>query len=101
MARRPARYCRAGRDPARLASPVVLSAKSVTLRRGTRVILDQITVSIGPRTRLGVVGPNGVGKSTLLRILAGLEAPETGTVERSPAQLHVGYLSQEPDARDG
>jgi ATPase subunit of ABC transporter with duplicated ATPase domains len=40
-----------------------------------------------------------VGKSTLLRILAGLEAPESGTVEMSPATLEVGYLSQEPDAR--
>ncbi len=79
----------------------MLSAKAVTFRRGTRVILDRISLSIGPRTRLGVVGPNGVGKSTLLRILADLETPESGTVERSPADLHVGYLSQEPDARKG
>ena len=79
----------------------MLSAKAVTFRRGTRLILDRISLSIGPRTRLGVVGPNGVGKSTLLRILADLETPESGTVERSPADLHVGYLSQEPDARAG
>jgi ATPase subunit of ABC transporter with duplicated ATPase domains len=79
----------------------VLSAKAVTFRRGTRLILDRISLSIGPRTRLGVVGPNGVGKSTLLRILADLETPESGTVERSPADLQVGYLSQEPDAREG
>jgi ATPase subunit of ABC transporter with duplicated ATPase domains len=79
----------------------VLSAKAVTFRRGTRLILDRISLSIGPRTRLGVVGPNGVGKSTLLRILADEETPESGTVERSPADLHVGYLSQEPDAGKG
>jgi ATPase subunit of ABC transporter with duplicated ATPase domains len=79
----------------------VLSAKSVTLYRGSQVILDGITLSVGPRTRLGVVGPNGVGKSTLLRVLAGLEEPDAGTVERSPASLRVGYLSQEPDAKPG
>ncbi len=79
----------------------MLSAKAVTMRRGTHLVLDRISVSIGPRTRLGVVGPNGVGKSTLLRILAGLETPESGAVERSPADLQVGYLSQEPDARPG
>jgi ATPase subunit of ABC transporter with duplicated ATPase domains len=48
-----------------------------------------------------VVGPNGVGKSTLLRVLAGIEVPDGGTVERSPSTLRVGYLSQEPDARAG
>jgi ATPase subunit of ABC transporter with duplicated ATPase domains len=44
-----------------------------------------------------VLGRNGAGKSTLLRCLAGLEAPTSGTVERSPPALGVGYLAQEPD----
>jgi ATPase subunit of ABC transporter with duplicated ATPase domains len=79
----------------------VLSAKAVTLHRGANVILDHVTVSVGPRTRLGVVGPNGVGKSTLLRVLAGLQEPDAGRVERAPASLQVGYLSQEPDATPG
>ncbi len=76
----------------------MLSAKGVTLHRGAQVILERVSLSVGPRTRLGVVGPNGVGKSTLLRVLAGLEVPDEGAVERSPASLRVGYLSQEPDA---
>lgn len=76
----------------------MLSAKAITLHRGSQVILDRISLSVGPGARLGVVGPNGVGKSTLLRVLAGLEEPESGSVERSPASLRVGYLSQEPDA---
>jgi len=42
-----------------------------------------------------VVGPNGVGKSTLLRILAGVEHPDSGAVQRRPSQLRVAYLAQE------
>ena len=38
---------------------------------GAQVVLDQVTLTIGPRARIGLVGPNGVGKSTLLRIVAG------------------------------
>ena len=76
----------------------MLSAKSVTLHRGSETILDRVTLSVGPKSRLGVVGPNGVGKSTLLRVLAGVEGPDSGTVERSPKALRVGYLTQEADA---
>ena len=39
---------------------------------GAHVILDQVTLTIGPKARIGLVGPNGVGKTTLLRIVAGL-----------------------------
>jgi ATPase subunit of ABC transporter with duplicated ATPase domains len=60
-----------------------------------------VSVAITPGTRLGVVGPNGIGKSTLLRILAGLEAPDGGSVERSPATTTVGWLPQEPDGLPG
>ena len=41
---------------------------------GAHVILDQVTLTIGPKARIGLVGPNGVGKTTLLRIVAGVEA---------------------------
>jgi ATPase subunit of ABC transporter with duplicated ATPase domains len=76
----------------------VLTAKQVTRVHGGQLILDAVSLIVGPRTRVGVVGPNGIGKSTLLRILADLEAPDSGSVERSPASLTVGYLAQEPDA---
>ncbi len=92
---------RGGRDPWPVALPAVLSARNVSRSRGGQVILDGVSLSAGPGTRLGVVGPNGIGKSTLLRILAGLEAPDRGAVERSPASLRVGYLAQEPDAYPG
>jgi ATPase subunit of ABC transporter with duplicated ATPase domains len=77
----------------------MLSAKAVSLSRGGQVILDSVSVAVGPRSRLGIVGPNGIGKSTLLRVLAGLEVPDSGVVERNPPTLSVGYLSQEPDAK--
>ncbi|PZS21205.1 MAG: heme ABC transporter ATP-binding protein, partial [Acidimicrobiales bacterium] len=79
----------------------VLAAKDICYSRGGQVILDRISLSVGARTRLGVVGPNGIGKSTLLRILAGQLTPESGVVSRAPASLQVGYLGQEPDARPG
>ena len=46
---------------------------------------------------VGLVGPNGTGKSTLLRILAGLRAPEVGSVAVSPQAAAIGFLAQEPD----
>jgi ATPase subunit of ABC transporter with duplicated ATPase domains len=78
-----------------------LSARDVTKTYGPRVVLDRVSCTVGPRHRTGVVGPNGSGKSTLLRILAGLEAPDAGTVTRTPRLATVGYLPQEPDRRPG
>ena len=66
---------------------------------GAQTVLDNVTLTVGPHARLGVVGPNGVGKSTLLRILAGLDEPDAGTVVRAPASVTAGYLEQERDAR--
>ena len=67
----------------------------VSKRYGAQVVLEQVDLTIGPHARIGVVGPNGVGKSTLLRILAGLEEPDAGSVVRAPAWLTAGYLAQE------
>jgi ATPase components of ABC transporters with duplicated ATPase domains len=64
-------------------------------------VLDSISLSVAAGQRLGIVGPNGIGKSTLLRILAGEELPDAGAVERAPARVTVGLLPQEPDARSG
>jgi len=57
--------------------------------------LQDISLVVAPGTRLGVIGPNGVGKSTLLTILAGLRAPHGGTVTLAPPTATVGYLAQE------
>ena len=62
---------------------------------GAQVVLDDVTLTIGPRARVGLVGPNGVGKSTLLRIVAGVEEADRGVVTRAPETLTIGYLEQE------
>src|SRR5213592_4879068 len=74
---------------------LVLTARRVSKSSGTAVVLTEVDLTIGPRSRTGLVGPNGIGKSTLLRILADLEQPDEGTVERAPANLQVGWLPQE------
>jgi ATPase subunit of ABC transporter with duplicated ATPase domains len=78
-----------------------VSLQGVVRSFGARTVLDRVDLTLGPRSRLGLVGPNGAGKSTLLRLLAGLEEPDEGRVERTPASITVGYLPQEPDPRAG
>jgi ATPase subunit of ABC transporter with duplicated ATPase domains len=72
-----------------------LAAHSITKSYGGTVVLDGLSLSVTPSSRIGVVGPNGIGKSTLLRVLAGLEEPEAGRVSREPPGLEVAYLVQE------
>src|SRR5262245_23621516 len=83
---------------ARPRSPEVRSMRvqlaNIAKSYGAQVVLDDVTLTVGPRARLGLVGPNGVGKSTLLRIVAGLEAPDRGFVSRSPETLTLGFLEQ-------
>jgi ATPase subunit of ABC transporter with duplicated ATPase domains len=78
-----------------------LAARQIGKSHGAHVVLEGVSLVAPPRARIGVVGPNGIGKSTLLRVLAGLEEPDAGTVERSPPTLTVGYLPQEVDTRRG
>jgi len=81
----------------------VLAARSISKSFGDTVVLDGVSLTVGPGDRIGVVGPNGIGKSTLLRVLAGLEDPDSGVVRREPPTLSVAYLPQErgEDGRSG
>jgi ATPase subunit of ABC transporter with duplicated ATPase domains len=72
-----------------------LAARTITKSFGETVVLDGLSLSVTPSSRIGVVGPNGIGKSTLLRVLAGLEEPDSGFVSREPPDLTVAYLVQE------
>ena len=69
-----------------------LSATDIGIHRGADAVLDGVSLTVAPGDRIGVVGPNGRGKTTLLRVLAGLEEPDRGTVTGA---LRVGYLPQE------
>lgn len=62
---------------------------------GDKVILGDVTLSFYPGAKIGVVGPNGMGKSTLLKIMAGLEEVSNGEARLSPG-YSVGILQQEP-----
>ncbi|AKT36202.1 ABC-F family ATP-binding cassette domain-containing protein [Chondromyces crocatus] len=73
----------------------VVTAQELRKSYGTRVILDDVTLTIRTGERVGLVGINGSGKSTLARILAGTEAPESGTVMRRRG-AEIAILSQDP-----
>ena len=62
---------------------------------GDKVILDDVSLSFFPGAKIGVVGPNGMGKSTLLRLMAGLEEVSNGEARHTPGYT-VGILQQEP-----
>ena len=65
-----------------------------------RVILDGMTLAFLPGAKIGVVGPNGTGKSSLLRILAGVDTDFTGEARPAPG-IRIGFLPQEPELRPG
>ena len=77
-----------------------LHARDISLALGARHILEGVDLAVDPGQRVGLVGPNGVGKSTLLRILAGLLHADRGSVTLAPAAANVGYLPQEPERAD-
>jgi ATPase subunit of ABC transporter with duplicated ATPase domains len=83
------------------ATPATLVARDLRSDRAGRTVLDGVSVTVGPASRIGVTGPNGVGKSTLLRLLAGLDVPDGGTVTLDPPTATVGYLAQEHERVPG
>src|SRR6185312_9390841 len=68
--------------------------QNVTFEFGARVIIEDATWHIQPNERIGLIGYNGTGKSTLLKLLAGEYSPSAGTIERSRS-TSIGYLHQD------
>ena len=72
----------------------MLTAHSLRQSFGPELILDSISFNLTVGDRVGLVGPNGCGKTTLLRLLARQSTPDSGAVHYSPPDLRVGYLPQ-------
>jgi ATP-binding cassette subfamily F protein uup len=72
----------------------ILTATEITVSYGDRTVLDHATLAIDEGDRIGLVGHNGCGKTTFLRILAGLQSPDSGDVTRR-RELVVSYLPQD------
>src|SRR5947209_1515815 len=73
----------------------IYQMRAVRKAHGDKVILDNVTLAFLPGAKIGVVGPNGMGKSTLLRMMAGVEQPSNGDARLMPG-FTVGLLAQEP-----
>lgn len=78
---------------------MLLSAEHISKNYGTRQLLDDVSIYLNERDHIGIVGINGTGKSTLLKILAGIEPPDEGSISAS-SNLRIAYLSQNPAMND-
>jgi ATP-binding cassette, subfamily F, member 3 len=72
----------------------MLTLKNIRKRYGIEHVLNKVSFSVGARQKIALVGLNGVGKSTLLKIIAGIETPDRGEIIKSKRAL-IGYLPQE------
>ena len=75
----------------------MLTAHHLHKTYGIQPILQDISFSVSNNERIGLIGPNGCGKTTLMRILAGIEQPDSGTVASTRPNLRIGYLAQGMD----
>ena len=79
---------------------LLLSAEHISKSFGEKPLLKDVSLFLNEGEKVGIIGVNGTGKSTFLKIVAGLLPPDTGTVTRGGG-VRVGYLPQNPDFQDG
>ena len=77
----------------------MIAIQSLNVEFGSVTLLHDINFVINKRDRIALVGKNGAGKSTMLKIIAGLQSPTGGTVAR-PSDLTIGYLPQQMQLAD-
>ena len=73
--------------------PNLVNLERVSKSYGVRILLDEVSLGVAAGERIGIVGRNGDGKTTLLNLMAGRETPDSGRVSLSRG-LHIGYLDQ-------
>lgn len=73
--------------------PPLLEARNVSLTRGDRAVLDNVSLSVGRGEIVTLIGPNGAGKTSLVKLCLGLVTPDKGVVTRAPG-LNIGYMPQ-------
>lgn len=78
----------------------MLQIESVHKQFSTKVLFDEASAHLRPQTRVGLVGPNGTGKTTLFKMILGEESPDNGTIRKRP-RLRIGYLPQELETITG
>ena len=75
----------------------MITATDLELRAGARILLEPLTLRVQQGDRIGLVGRNGAGKTTSMRVLAGEASPHAGRIDRTGP---VGYLPQDPRTGD-
>ncbi len=76
---------------------MILQVNSLSKEYSGHEVLKEISFSIGGGEFVGLIGENGSGKTTLLKIIASLEAPDSGSVQITPKETTIGYIPQAPD----
>ncbi|GGF52543.1 ABC transporter ATP-binding protein [Marmoricola endophyticus] len=77
----------------------LVSLEKVSKSYGVRILLDEVSLGVAEDDRIGIVGRNGDGKTTLMNLIAGREEPDSGRVARTRG-LHLGYLDQRDELED-
>ena len=79
---------------------MLLSAEHLSINFGSRQLLTDVDLYVNEGDKIGIIGINGTGKSTLLKVLAGRQEPDEGRVSRDP-NVQISYLPQNPEMDDG
>ena len=74
---------------------MLLSAEHLSINFGSRQLLDDVNLYLNEGDKIGVIGINGTGKSTFLKVLAGVTEPDSGTLSRNP-NVQISFLPQNP-----
>ena len=74
----------------------IITVENISKNFGEKKLFEEVTLTLGDTDKIGIIGINGTGKSTLLKVIAGVIPPDTGSVQRV-GKARIMYLSQEPD----